>query len=69
MSPPIFEYKCRLCNSAIEIIHKSTEVPQNVCGNCGNSNVMEKQLPVTNPPKFKGSGFHATDYKTREGKK
>lgn len=39
---PIFEYKCKECNSKFEMLHKSsTTIEEVVCPKCSNKNVQK----------------------------
>lgn len=41
---PIFEYRCSKCNTKFEVLHKSTQISEEVtCPNC-NSNDSKKLL-------------------------
>jgi putative FmdB family regulatory protein len=59
---PIYTFKCK-CGNTIDMICKSSDKDLRVCPKCGCG--MKRQFPVTNKPKFKGSGFYETDYKDK----
>lgn len=61
---PIYEYRCKSCDSVIEVIQKFSDAPLTQCRNCGGT--LERLI---SPPglQFKGSGWYITDY-ARAGK-
>lgn len=61
---PIYEYKCKKCESHFEKMQKISDAPPTVCENCGGE--LEKQWSRSGF-QFKGSGWHVTDY-TNKGK-
>lgn len=56
---PIYEYRCRKCESVVERIQGVGEKPLSKCPSCGG-----KLERLMSPGAFvlKGSGFYATDY-------
>lgn len=61
---PIFEYKCLACSGEFENIEFSDEDKPKECPDCKNTELV-KSISVTSEPKFVGSGFYATDYKSK----
>lgn len=66
---PLYSYKCEVCGAEFDVLQKMSDAPLTVCevGACAGK--VNKQLSRTAPPKFKGAGFYAVDYNTREGGK
>lgn len=61
---PTYEYECRECGKVFEKAHKMTEKPRVKCPKCG---ARAKKLIGTGAGIiFKGDGFYATDYRSRE---
>ena len=62
---PIYEYRCRKCESVLERIQGMNDRPVLKCPSCGGK--MERMM---SPGAFvlKGSGWYATDY-ANKGKK
>ncbi|MGI8670902.1 MAG: FmdB family zinc ribbon protein, partial [Aridibacter sp.] len=56
---PIYEYKCKECETHFEKLQKSTDEPLKVCPNCGGE--LEKQWSLSGF-QFKGEGWYVTDY-------
>ena len=56
---PIYEYKCKNCESHFEKMQKISDEPLKVCEKCGGE--VEKQISRTGF-QFKGSGWYVTDY-------
>ncbi len=61
---PIYEYKCKECESHFEKIQKSTDEPLKVCPQCGGE--LEKQWSLSGF-QFKGEGWYVTDYAAKKG--
>jgi putative FmdB family regulatory protein len=63
---PTYEYECTSCGNHIEVFQRFTEDPLTTCGVCGGT--LRK---VFHPAGivFKGSGFYATDSRSRPGSK
>lgn len=59
---PTYEYACTECGNRVEVIQRIDEEPLAVCERCGGA--MRK---VFHPAGivFKGSGFYATDSRTK----
>jgi putative FmdB family regulatory protein len=59
---PTYEYACTECGNRIEVIQRIDEQPPAVCERCGGT--LRK---VFHPAGivFKGSGFYATDSRTK----
>ncbi|MFN6962385.1 MAG: FmdB family zinc ribbon protein [Pyrinomonadaceae bacterium] len=56
---PIYEYKCKSCESHFETRQKVSDEPLKVCESCGGE--LEKQWSRTGF-QFKGDGWYVTDY-------
>lgn len=61
---PIREYECQKCHTIVELLLRASEPEPSAC-ECGGSFKKIFSLPAR--PKFKGSGFFETDYKTKKG--
>ncbi|MBI4279615.1 MAG: hypothetical protein HY660_14280 [Armatimonadetes bacterium] len=57
---PIYEYRCTKCGHQFEVYQQVSDAPVSTCEQCGGS-VRRVFSPVGII--FKGSGFHATDYR------
>lgn len=66
---PVYCYKCPSCEKRIEV-SQGFEDPPPTC-QCGENNGVEFERDYASEggvgAQFKGSGFHATDYDTKEG--
>jgi putative FmdB family regulatory protein len=61
---PLYEYKCRDCQSHFEFMQKVSDPPKKKCPKCGGP--LEKIL--TAPAlQFKGQGWYITDYSRKSG--
>jgi putative FmdB family regulatory protein len=60
---PTYEYECTSCGQHIEVFQRISEDPLTTCGVCGGA--LRK---VFHPAGivFKGSGFYATDSRTKK---
>ena len=58
--------KCQECGKVIEKFHKMTEKPRGKCPKCGGKT--KKLIGTGAGIIFKGDGFYATDYRSREYK-
>ncbi len=58
---PIYEYRCTNCNNVFDIFHEVGGTP-GPCTNCGGT---LRRIFTSVGLVFKGSGFHATDYRKR----
>ena len=56
---PTYEYRCRVCGHAFDIVQSMNDDPLTACPECGG-----ELRKVFAPPaiSFKGSGFYATDH-------
>ena len=61
---PIYSFRCQKCRNVIEKIQLYSD-PFPECPLCGSKMTRLLETPAI---KFKGSGFHCTDY-TRHGRK
>ncbi len=59
---PTYQYRCTSCNTELEVVQKFTDDPLTECPECDGS--LRK---VYNPVGvvFKGSGFYATDNRSK----
>jgi putative FmdB family regulatory protein len=67
---PTYEYECQRCGHTFEAFQGMTEKPLRKCPEC--SGRLRRLIGAGAGIIFKGSGFHATDYRTksyREGAK
>ena len=60
---PIYEYKCRQCETHFEKMQKVSDAPLAVCEKCGGE--LEKQWSLSGF-QFKGAGWYVTDYSNKE---
>lgn len=56
---PIYEFRCKKCNSQTEVLQKLSDKPPTRCKKCGGR--LEKQFSRT-AVQFKGEGWYVTDY-------
>jgi putative FmdB family regulatory protein len=56
---PIYEFRCKKCDSLIEVFQKLSDKPPTKCKKCGGR--LEKQISKTSI-QFKGEGWYVTDY-------
>lgn len=64
---PIYEYRCPICHHIIERIEHNYIPAHSLapyCLKCGRA--MGRIVSVPAAPQFKGSGFHAIDYKDKK---
>ena len=61
---PKYEYQCKKCAHKFEASQQITEVPLKTCPQCQGSvqRLISKGVGFI----FKGSGFYATDYRSKE---
>lgn len=59
---PIYEYKCKNCETHFEKMQKISDAPLTICEKCGGE--VEKQISRTGF-QFKGSGWYVTDYSNK----
>ena len=67
---PTYEYECRRCGHKFEMFQSMSEPPRKRCPKCRGK--VERLLGTGAGILFKGSGFYATDYRSksyREGAK
>ena len=64
---PTYEYECESCGLKFERFQNMTDPPVKTCPECGRR--VRRLIGAGSGIIFKGSGFHATDYRTssREG--
>jgi len=63
---PTYEYECTVCGHRFELFQKMSDPPTETCPSCGGK---VNRLPGTGAGIiFKGSGFYATDYRSRDYK-
>ena len=62
---PIYEYECRSCGKQHEVMQKITDLPLELCPDCGGS--LRKMISNTSFV-LKGTGWYATDYASSGGK-
>jgi putative FmdB family regulatory protein len=60
---PTYEYECRACGHRFERFQSITADPIRVCPACKKHKVC-RLLGTGGAVLFKGSGFHATDYRS-----
>lgn len=62
---PTYQYRCRSCDELLEAVQKFTDPALTECPNCGGD--LRKVYNAVGIV-FKGSGFYATDSRTKGGK-
>jgi putative FmdB family regulatory protein len=63
---PLYEYKCRKCDTVFEVMQKFADAPLETHADCGGA---VERLISSSAFQFKGSGFYITDYaKSRASK-
>ena len=60
---PTYEYECRKCRKRHEAFQSITAKPLTTCPACGGR--LERLLGLGAGFLFKGSGFYATDYRSK----
>jgi putative FmdB family regulatory protein len=63
---PTYEYRCDKCNKTFEVFQKITEKPIKKCPTC--SSPVRRLIGSGGGILFKGSGFYATDYRSKSYK-
>ena len=60
---PIYEYQCSGCNHQFDVIQKMNDEPIKACPKCAE----DKAIRLVSAAGFqlKGSGWYATDFKTK----
>ncbi|MFM8331460.1 MAG: FmdB family zinc ribbon protein [Candidatus Methylumidiphilus sp.] len=64
---PIYEYQCKACGHALEVIQKVSEEPLKFCPECGQPEL--NKLVSAAGFRLKGSGWYETDFKSGDKKK
>jgi len=60
---PIYEYRCEKCGKTNEFFQKPSDPPMMTCPECGADSL--KKLISSTSFQLKGSGWYATDYKSK----
>lgn len=63
---PTYEYQCRKCNHTFEAFQQISEKPLKKCPKC--KGILRRLIGAGAGIIFKGSGFYATDYRSKEYK-
>jgi putative FmdB family regulatory protein len=63
---PIYEYRCSSCGHELEALQKFSDAPLVTCPSC-HAETLVKQLSAAGF-QLKGSGWYATDFKSRGAK-
>ena len=58
---PTYDYQCETCGHRFERFQKMSEAPLTACPECGGQ--VRRLIGAGAAVIFKGSGFHATDYR------
>ncbi len=61
---PTYEYECQECGEVFEKFHKMTQRPRVKCPKCRGK--AKKLIGTGSGIIFKGEGFYATDYRSKE---
>ncbi len=61
---PIYEYRCRVCDTRFELLRSFSDTSPVTCPKCGGE---VKRLISRNSFILKGSGWYATDYASKNG--
>ena len=64
---PTYDYECRECGKVFEKFHAMSAKPRVKCPKCGAG--CKKLIGTGAGVIFKGEGFYATDYRSKEYKK
>ena len=56
---PLYEYICKTCGNSFEILESMQRNKRRICRICGGK---AERVISASSLKFKGSGFHITDY-------
>jgi putative FmdB family regulatory protein len=59
---PTYEYECKRCAHTFEAFQSMTDKPLRTCPECGGR--VRRLIGAGAGIIFKGSGFHATDYRS-----
>jgi len=60
---PTYEYECQGCGHTFEAFQRMTDKPLRKCPECGGR--VRRLIGAGAGIIFKGSGFHATDYRSK----
>lgn len=63
---PTYEYQCKKCAHQFEVFQQITEKPLKNCPECQGP--VKRLISTGGGFIFKGSGFYATDYRSKEYK-
>ena len=58
---PTYDYQCEKCEHRFELFQKMSDPPVATCPECGGK--VRRLIGTGAAVIFKGSGFHATDYR------
>jgi putative FmdB family regulatory protein len=61
---PIYEYQCEGCHHRFDVIQKMSDSPIKTCPQCTTDKVV--RLVSAAGFQLKGSGWYATDFKTKD---
>lgn len=64
---PTYDYECGVCGHAIEAFQQIVDKPLRVCPRCQRA-TLKRLIGPGAAVIFRGPGFHATDYRCREGR-
>lgn len=64
---PIYEYQCQYCGHQFEQLQKVTDAALKTCPKCSQPKL--KKLISNTSFQLKGTGWYATDFKTKKTKK
>jgi putative FmdB family regulatory protein len=62
---PTYEYECEQCGHKFDYFQKMIDEPLTECPECGGA--VKRLIGAGSGIIFKGSGFYATDYRSRTG--
>ena len=60
---PIYEYRCAACGHQQEFLQKASDAPLTVCTKCGKESF--SKMVTAAGFQLKGSGWYATDFKSK----
>ena len=63
---PTYDYECTQCGHVHEKFHAISDEPEKVCPECGG--LLKRLIGTGAGIIFKGGGFYATDYRSKEYK-
>ena len=60
---PIYEYQCNNCDHTFDLLQKMSDPPSSICPECEKDALVK----LISAPNFqlKGTGWYATDFKTK----